>query len=140
MPHWYRRINNCHFRSGLTKNRLLELKLIANERPFLDIQIKVANGRLETPSATVELQLDVGGIFFKERFIVMTNLTRPLTGFLLGRNNNFLDLRQAELNSFVFFMQLNHAHNTYSNTNEPLLNTTDILIEPSKQTVIYIKS
>ena len=37
----------------------------------------VANGNLDTPSATVELPFEVGDILFKERCIVMTNLTSP---------------------------------------------------------------
>ena len=36
-------------------------------------------------------------------------------------------------------MQLKHADNTYSNNNEPLSNPTYILIQPGKQSVIYIK-
>ena len=38
----------------------------------------VANGQLEAPISTVELQLDVGEITFRGKFIVMTKLTSPL--------------------------------------------------------------
>ena len=34
----------------------------------------VANGQLEAPIATVELQFEVGDITFREKIIVMTNL------------------------------------------------------------------
>ena len=37
-------------------------------------------------------------------------------------------------------MQLKHAHNTYSNIMETLLNPTDILTQPRKQTKIYVTS
>ena len=37
-------------------------------------------------------------------------------------------------------MQLRQTGNKYSNDNEPLSYPTDILIQPSKQAVIYIKS
>ena len=55
----------------------------------------VANGHLETAIAAVELQIQVGGILFKKRFIVMTNLTSQSIGLLfLQRNGTILDMRQ----------------------------------------------
>ena len=100
-----------------------------------------ANGYLETPSATVELQFEVGVILFKESFLVMNSLTRPLLGLLfLQRNSTLLDMHQRVLNFPFFSMHLKHADNTYSNNKEPVLNPRDILIQASKQTVIYIKS
>ena len=101
----------------------------------------IANGKLETPSATVELQFEVGYILFKERFIVMTNLTSPLIGLLSHQKNyTILDMHQGVLNLFFFSMQLKHADSTYSNLHEPLLNPLDITIPPRKQTLTYIKS
>ena len=49
-------------------------------------------------------------------------------------------MRQAVLNFLFFSMQLKHADNTFSNNEETFLNPTDILIQPNKQTVIFIKS
>ena len=40
----------------------------------------VANGQLEAPLATVELQFEVGDITSGEKFTVITNLKSPLTG------------------------------------------------------------
>ena len=72
------------------KIRLLAPQTILNEGPIPHFQILVANGHFETPSATVELQIKFGDILFKERFIVMTNLTSPLKVLLfLQRNSTF---------------------------------------------------
>ena len=87
----------------LRKSRLLAPHTILNEGPPPEFQIMVANGQLEAPIATVELQFEVGDITFREKFIVMTNLTSPLIGLLfLQRNSTILDIRQGKLN-FPFF-------------------------------------
>ena len=55
----------------------------------------VANGQLEAPNATAELQFEVGGIKFREIILVMTKLTSPLNGLLLlQRNSTKIDMRQ----------------------------------------------
>ena len=66
--------------TDLRKIRLLAPHTILNEGPPPEFQIMVANGQLEAPIATVELQFEVGDITFREKFIVMTNLTSPLIG------------------------------------------------------------
>ena len=99
------------------------------------------NGHLETPRATAELQLEVRDILFKERFLVMTNLTNPLIGLLfLQKNSTVLDVQQGLLIFPFFSIQLKHADNTYSNIIEPLLTPLDIMIPPATPTVNYIKS
>ena len=81
--------------AGLRTNRLLAPHTILKQGPPHEFQIMVANGQLEAPIATVELQFEVGDITFRQRFIVMTNLTSPLTGLLfLQRNSTILDMRQ----------------------------------------------
>ena len=76
---------------------------IFNEGPQPEFRIMVANGQLEAPIATVELQIEVGDITFREKFIVMANLTSPLIGLLfLQRNSTILDMRQGIFN-FPFF-------------------------------------
>ena len=78
--------------ANLHKIRLLAPHTILNEGPPPEFQIMVANGQLEAPIATVELQLEVGDITFREKIIVMTNLTSPLIGLLfLQRNSTILD-------------------------------------------------
>ena len=68
--------------ADLRKFRLLAPHTILNEGPPPEFQIMVANGQLEAPIATVELQFEVSDITFREKFIVMTNLTSPLIGLL----------------------------------------------------------
>ena len=64
----------------------------------------VAKRQLEAPIATVEFE--VGDITFREKFIVMTNLTSSLSGLLfLQRNSTVLDIHQGILNFPFFSMQ-----------------------------------
>ena len=93
--------------ADLRKIRLLAPHTILNEGPPPEFKIMVANGQLEAPFATIELQFEVGDITFREKFIVMTNLTSPLIGLLfLQRNSTILDMRQGILNFPFFSMQL----------------------------------
>ena len=71
--------------------------------------------------------------------IVLTNFTRPLIElFFLQTNSTILDMFQGVLNFSP--MSLKFADNRYSNFNVFLLGATYNLIQPGKQTVIYIKS
>ena len=91
------------------------------------------------PSATAEPQFEFRDVLFKGSSKVMTNLKSSRIGLLfLRRNSSNLDMRQGLLNFASLSMQLKHADNTHSNINEPLLTPTGILIQPRKQTVIYI--
>ena len=82
----------------LRKIRLLAPHTKLNEGSPPEFQIMVANGEFEAPIAIVELQFEVGDITFREKFIVMTNLTSPLIGLLfLQRNSTILDMRQGIL-------------------------------------------
>ena len=127
--------------ADLRKIRLLAPHTILNEGPLPEFQIMVANGQLEAPIATIELQFEVGDITFGEKFIVMTNLTSPLIGLLfLQRNNTILDMRQGILNFPFFSMQLKIEDRTYPNVIEPILNPVDIILQPGKRTTIWVKS
>ena len=127
--------------ADLRKIRLLAPHTILNEGPPPEFQIMVANGQLEAPIATVELQFEVGDITFKEKFIVMTNLTSPLIGLLfLQRNSTILDMCQGILNFPFFSMQLKNEGRTYPNVIEPLLNPVDTVLQPGKRTTIWVKS
>ena len=97
----------------------------------------VANGKLEAPIATVELQFEVLIITFREKFTVMTNLTSPLIGLLfLQRNSTMLDLRQAILKFTFFLMQLKNEDRTYPKVIEPILIPVETLLQPGKPTTI----
>ena len=84
--------------ADLRKIRLLNPQTILNQRPPPDFEILAANVHLELPSATIELQFEVGDILFKERSIVKTNLTSPIAGLLFPQTNStILGMRQGEL-------------------------------------------
>ena len=101
----------------------------------------VANGQLEAPIATVELQFEVGDNRFREKFIVMTNLTSPLIGLLfLPCNSTILDMRQGILHFPFFSMQLKNEDRTYPNVVEPILNPVETILQPGKRTTIWVNS
>ena len=101
----------------------------------------VANGQLEAPIATVELRFEVGDITFREKSVLMTNLTSPLIGLLfLQRNSTILDMRQGILNFPFFSMQLKNEDRTYPNVIEPIKNTVDTTLQPGERTTTPVKS
>ena len=127
--------------ADLCKIRLLAPHTILNEDPPPEFQIIVANGQLEAPIATVELQFEVGDITFREKFIVLTNLTSPLIGLLfLQRNSTILDMRQGILNFPFFSMQLKNEDRTYPNVLEAILNPVETTLQPGKRTTFWVKS
>ena len=127
--------------ADLRKVRLLAPHTILNEGPPPEFQIMVANGQLEAPIATVEIQFEVGDITFREKFIVMTNLTSPLIGLLfLQRNSTILDMRQGILNFPFFSMQLKTEDRTYPIVSEPILNPVETTQQPGKRATIWVKS
>ena len=100
-----------------------------------------ANGQLEAPIATVEMQFEVDDITFRENFIVMTNLTSPLIGLLfLQRNITILVMRQEIPNFPLFSMKSKNEERTYPNVIEPILNPAETILQPGKQTTIWLKS
>ena len=92
-------LSSANLKADLRKIRLLAPQTVLNEGPSVEFQIMVANGQLESPIATVELQFEVGDNTFREIFIVKTNLTSPLIGLLFPqRNSTKLDIGQGILN------------------------------------------
>ena len=117
--------------ADLRKIRLLAPHTILHEGPPPEFQFMVANGQLEAPIATVELQFEVGDITFREKFIVMANLTSPLIGLLfLQCNSTILDMRQGILNFPFSSMQLKNEDRTYPNVIEPIINPVDTILQP----------
>ena len=87
------------------------------------------------------MQFEVGDITFREKFIVMTNLTSPLIGLLfLQRNSTILDMRHGILNFPFFSMHLKNEDRTYPNVIEPILNPAETILQPGKRTTIWVKS
>ena len=116
----------------LRKIRLLSPQSVIGEGPPPNFQIMVANGQLETPKSTIELEFEVGDIEFHEIVIVMEHLTGPIFGLMfLQRNHTVLDMRQGILIFSFFSMQLKTADHKYSNVLEPILNPTEITIPPN---------
>ena len=127
--------------ADLRKIRLLAPHTKLNEGPPPQFQIMVATGQLKAPIATVELQLEVGHITFREKFIVMTNFTSPLIGLLfLQRNSIVLDVRQGILIFPFFSMQLKNEDRTYPNVIEPILSPAETILQPGKRTTFWVKS
>ena len=127
--------------ADLRKIRLMAPHTILHEGPQPEFQIMVANRHLEAHIATVELQFEVGDITFREKFIVMTNLTSPLMGLLfLQRNSTILDIRQGILNFPFFSMQLKNEDRTCPNVIQPRLNPAETILQTVKRTTIWLKS
>ena len=109
--------------------------------PQPEFQIMVANGQLEAPIATVELQFEVDDIAFREKFVVITKLRSPSIGLLFQqRNSTILDMRQGILNFPFFSMQLKNEDRTYPNVIEHLLNPVETTLQLGKRTTIWVKS
>ena len=127
--------------ADLRKIRLLAPPTILNEGPPPEFQIMIANGQLEAPITTVELQFEVGDITFRETFIVITNLTSLLIGLLfLQRNSTIPDMCQGISNFPFFSMQLKNKDRTYPNAIEPILNPVESILQPGKRTTNWVKS
>ena len=61
-------------------------------------KLQVANGELEAPTKTVQLQFEIGDWTFKETFLVATEITAPILELTFLKNNSaILDVSQALL-------------------------------------------
>ena len=118
--------------SAIPEADLNKIKLLANKAVIEygeppNFHIIVANGGIEHPMGTVILQFEVGDLEFRERFIVMKNLTNPLIGLsFLQRNNTVLDVRQAVLNFPLFSMHLETTDQPTPDTQKPLILKSDL--------------
>ena len=66
----------------LRKSRLLCPQSVIREGSPPNFQIMVANGQLETPKSTIELEFEVGDIKSHEIFIVIEYFTGTIIGLL----------------------------------------------------------
>ena len=127
--------------ADLRKIRLLAPHTIINEGPPPKFQIIVAKGQLEAPIATVEFQFEVNDITFREKILVVTNLTSPLISLLfLQRNSTVLDMRHGTLIFPFFSMQLKNEDWTYPYVIEPILNPVETIVQLGKRTRVCVKS
>ena len=79
-------VDNGAFQVRYRKIKLLTTQSIIKEGPPPSFQMMVANGQLETPKATVELNFEVGDIEFHP---VMDNLTGPIIGLLFFTKKSY---------------------------------------------------
>ena len=127
--------------ADLRKIRLLARHAILNEGPPPEFQFMVANGQLEAPIATVELQFEVGDITFREKVHSHDKSHKLLIGLLfLQRYSTILDMSRGILNFPFFSMQLKNEDRTYPNVIEPILNPVETTRKPGKRTTIWVKS
>ena len=125
----------------LLEIRLLSPQSIVKEGAARNFQIMVANGQLETPKSTVELNFEVGDIEFHEIFIGMENLTNPFIGLsFLQRNNTTLDMRQGVLTFPFFSIQFKTADHKYTNVMDPICTQEDITIPPNDRQLVTLIS
>ena len=130
--------------SAIPEADLNKIKLLANKAVIEygeppNFHIIVANGGIEHPMGTVILQFEVGDLEFRERFIVMKNLTNPLIGLsFLQRNNTVLDVRQAVLNFPLFSMHLETTDQPTPDTQKPLILKSDLVLNPNEITTVKI--
>ena len=111
----------------LRKICLLALHTIKNDGSPPDFQIMVANGQLEAPIATVELQIE--DITIREKLIVLTNITSRLIDLVhLQSNLTILYVRQVIQIFPLFSMQSKKEERTYSNVIEPTLNSVETVL------------
>ena len=106
-----------------------------------NFQIMVANGQLETPKSSVEVNFEVDDIDFHEIIIVIENFTGPIIGLMiLQRNHTVLYMRQGILIFPFISIQLKTTDHRYSNVLEPTLNPTEITIRPNDKILVRTKS
>ena len=89
---------NCLPESELQKIKSVSPDNILKEMDPPTFKLQVANGDIETPTKTVQLQFELGDWTFKETFIVATKMTGPILGLTFLKNNSaILDVSQALL-------------------------------------------
>ena len=89
---------NCLPESEYHKIKSVSPDNILKEMDLPTFKLQVANGDIETPTKTVQLQFELGDWKFKETFIVATKMTGPILGLTFLKNNSaLLDVSQALL-------------------------------------------
>ena len=103
----------------LQKKRCSAPQTVLKDGPPPEFQRLLADGHLELPITTEELIFEVRENLYKERLIVVTNLTNPLIGFLfLQRKSILLDIRQCVLHFPFLSVQPKDRDSTYDNISE----------------------
>ena len=86
------------------------------------------------------MQIEVVDTTFREKFIVLTNLTSSLIGLLFLQGNIIiLDMRQG-IPNFPLPLQMKHEGRIFTNVNEPIQNPVETIKQQNKWTTPCEKS
>ena len=89
---------NCLPESEYQKIKSVSPDNILKEMEPPAFKLPVANGDIDTPTKTVQLQFELGDWTFKETFIGATKMTGPILGLTFLKNKTaILDVSQALL-------------------------------------------
>ena len=103
-----------------------------------NFQIKVANGQLEKPLSPATLKFEIGDNFFAEHFVVMKNLTGPISGLHFMRNNSVvIDTTHGLIHFPNITMQVKTASSETTTKPQPVI-TDEALTIPPKTTKTII--
>ena len=102
---------NCMPESEFQKLKNMSPDNILQETDPPPFKLQVANGDIESPTRTIQLQFEIGDWTFKETFIVANKITGPILGLtFLKSNSAILDASQGLLH----FPHLTYAINPVS--------------------------
>ena len=89
---------NCMPESEYQKLKNMSLTNILPESDPPPFKLQVANGDIETPTKTIQIQFEIGDWTFKETFIVASKITGPILGLtFLKSNSAIVDASQGLL-------------------------------------------
>ena len=78
----------------------------ADPPPF---KLQVANGDIETPIKTIQVEFEIGDWTFQETFIVASKITGPILGLTSLKNSAILDASQGLLHFPLLTCAINPA-------------------------------
>ena len=97
-----------------------------------NFQIQVANGQLEKPISTAALKFEIGDNSFAEHFVVMKELTGPISGLHFMRNNSVvIDTTHGLIHFPHLTMQVKTASSETTTKPQPVIMDADLTIPPA---------
>ena len=79
---------NCMPESEVQKLKNMSPDNILQEADPPPFKLQVANGDIESPTKTIQVQFEIGDWTFKETFIVANKITGPILGLPFLKNNS----------------------------------------------------
>ena len=93
---------NCMPESEFQKLKNMSPDSILQEADPPPFKIQFANGEIENPTKTIQVQFEIGDWTFKETFIVANKITGPILSLSFLKNNSaILDASQGLLHSLI---------------------------------------